>query len=56
LKVDKNHWIQRHTNTQKSFVEILKEENLYNNKHIPRKYLESSYQQRMELLLKVVVR
>ena len=49
-KVRAAHYLQKHIITGKPFVQILKEENLYNNKHIPRKYLESSIEQRMELL------
>jgi hypothetical protein len=47
---NKSHWVQEKKETHKTFVNLLKENFLYNNKHIPREYLESSIEQRLELL------
>lgn len=44
------HWIQARNCDNTSFVNVLKEESVFNNKHIPRKYLEAPLEDRLELL------
>jgi len=49
-KCPKSHGVLLNVQTGESFVSLLKQENLYGNKHIPRKYLENSIENRLELL------
>ena len=48
--VKKSWYVGRHRETNKRFVDVMKKEDVFRNKHIPRKYLESSVEQRLELL------
>ena len=53
-KVKNFSFLRKRGSKSNTFTRILKEENLYKNKHIPHKYMTSSIQQRLELLAGIV--